>query len=223
MELGEVPLPRTFGDAAPQAPKTCAVVLAAGRSRRMGAANKLLLEVDGMPIIRRSVSAALESSCEAVFVVTGHEAERVASTVSDLNVEIVGCEDYASGLSASLSAGIAALPEDCDAAVVCLGDMPRVTSAHIDRLIAAFDPLEGRAVCVPTFQGKRGNPILWGRRFFSELADIRGDVGARHLIGEHAELVCKVAMKEPGVLVDVDSPAALKSLTGVSARHGVED
>jgi molybdenum cofactor cytidylyltransferase len=225
-EMPDRPLPRTFGDAAlvaaPRAPKVCAVVLAAGQSRRMGAANKLLLEVDGLPLIRRSVSAALESACDAVFVVTGHQAERVASTLSDLKVEIVGCEDYASGLSASLSAGIAALPEDCDAAVVCLGDMPQVTPAHIDRLIASFDAVEGRAVCVPTYQGKRGNPVLWDRRFFSELADIRGDVGARHLIGEHAEAVCEVSMTEPGVLMDVDSPAALKALAGVSTRHGAE-
>ena len=226
-EMPDRPLPRAFGDAAPdaaaRAPKVCAVVLAAGQSRRMGAANKLLLEVDGVPLIRRSVSAALASACDAVFVVTGHQAERVASALSDLKLEIVGCEDYASGLSASLRAGIAALPEDCDAAVVCLGDMPEVTSAHIDRLIAAFEPVEGRAVCVPTYQGKRGNPVLWDRRFFSELADIRGDVGARHLIGEHPELVCEVSMTEPGVLVDVDSPAALKALAGVSAHHGAED
>jgi molybdenum cofactor cytidylyltransferase len=225
-ETPERPLPRAFSDTAPdapKAPKVCAMVLAAGQSRRMGATNKLLLEVGGTPLIRRSVGAALESACEAVFVVTGHEAERVASALSNLDVAIVGCEDYASGLSASLSAGVAALPEDCDAVVVCLGDMPRVTSAHIDRLIAAFDPLEGRAVCVPTYQGKRGNPVLWDRRFFSELADIRGDVGARHLIGEHAELVCEVAMTEPGVLVDVDSPVAFKALTGGSTRHGAED
>ena len=84
-----------------------------------------------------------------------------------------------------------------------------VIASGLDTLIAAFDPVEGRSICVPTFNGKRGNPVLWGRRYFSEMASVAGDVGARHLIGEHAEAVCEVAMADDGVLVDLDTPAAL--------------
>ena len=90
--------------------------------------------------------------------------------------------------------------------VVCLGDMPRVTCAHIDRLIAAYEPRQDRAVCVPTFRGKRGNPVLWDRRFFFELMELKGDVGARHLIGEHERLLCEVTMDDESVLTDVDTP-----------------
>ena len=94
--------------------------------------------------------------------------------------------------------------------------MPRVSAAVIDRLIAAFNPVEGRAICVPTWQGERGNPVLFARRFFPEMQDIAGDTGARHLIGEYPELVCEVAMDEVdeggGVLLDVDTPDALAAL-----------
>ncbi|MCH7795218.1 MAG: NTP transferase domain-containing protein, partial [Proteobacteria bacterium] len=89
-------------------------------------------------------------------------------------------------------------------------------AAAIDRLIAAFNPLEGRAVCVPTWGGKRGNPVLFARRFLAEMQEIEGDVGARHLIGEYPEVVCEVAMDETGagegVLVDIDTPEALAAL-----------
>ena len=90
--------------------------------------------------------------------------------------------------------------------------MPRVKASHVDRLIAAFNPLEGRAICVPTFTGKRGNPVLWGARFFDEMRAVAGDVGARHLIGAHGELVAEVPIDDDGVLVDVDTPEALTAI-----------
>jgi molybdenum cofactor cytidylyltransferase len=220
-ETPDRPLPRGAGDAVATGRKgrVVALVLAAGRSRRMGGSNKLLQEVDGVPLVRRMVDAAAASACDGVMVVTGHEAARVEGVLPRAGVETARCRDYASGLSASLRAGIAALPEECDAVVVCLGDMPKISSVHIDRLIAAYDPLQGRAVCVPTFRGKRGNPVLWDRRFFAELMDLKGDVGARHLIGEYAHLVWEVAMDDEGVLIDVDTRQSFQDLNGDSIRN----
>ena len=119
---------------------------------------------------------------------------------------------YADGLSTSLRAGLAALPADIDGVLVCLGDMPRVTPETLNRLIAAYNPVEGRAICVPTVEGKRGNPVLWDRRFFAEMQDLAGDVGARHLIGAHADQVCEVPMEGNGALLDIDTPEALRAL-----------
>src|SRR5207237_8057354 len=116
------------------------------------------------------------------------------------------------GLSTAVKAGRQAWPPDIDGAIVCLGDMPLVAGRDLDRLIAAFNPLEGRAIMVPIRHGKRGNPVLWARRFFAEMAELAGDVGAKHLIGEHAELVCEVAMPDDSVLLDIDTPEALASL-----------
>lgn len=129
--------------------------------------------------------------------------------------------DFAAGLSTSLSRGLAALPEDTDGALVCLADMPQVTAAAIDRLIAAFDPLEGRAICLPTWGGRRGNPVLLARRYFAEVQAISGDVGARALIGEYPEAVAEVAMDDlaqgSGVLDDVDTPEDLTALSAGGA------
>jgi len=217
-EIASRPLPRGQAEAAPAevpaAPRVAALVLAAGQSRRMGAINKLLADIDGVPMVAHAVDAALASQAASVVVVTGHEQARVAAALGDRNVTVVHNPDYAAGLSTSLRAGLAAVPADCQAVAICLGDMPRIAARHLDRLIAAYDPLEGRAICVPTWRGKRGNPVLFDRRFFAEMTDVEGDTGARHLIGEHGEVVAEVAMDDDAVLLDVDEPEALRALAG---------
>ena len=117
--------------------------------------------------------------------------------------------NFSQGLSTSLQAGVSALSGKFDGIIVLLGDMPRVSANHIDRLIAAFDPLEGRAICVPTYQGKRGNPVIFGEQFFSEMTQVGGDSGAKHLIGEHEEELVEVPMEDDGIILDVDTPDAL--------------
>jgi molybdenum cofactor cytidylyltransferase len=107
---------------------------------------------------------------------------------------------------------LAALPEAVDGALVCLGDMPRVAADELRRLRQAFNPVEGRAIVVPTRNGKRGNPVLWARRFFAEMREVSGDVGARHLIGAYPEAVAEVEMEGDGVLTDIDTPQALARL-----------
>ena len=195
-----------------RAPNVSALVLAAGRSTRMGPVNKLLAPLGGRPMVRAVADELVGSSVRPVVIVTGHEAERVDEALAGAGVRLVHNPEYRQGLSGSIRAGIEALPESSEAAVICLGDMPLVTSAHVDRLVAAFDPAEGREICVPVFEGKRGNPVLFARRFFDEIAAVRGDVGARHLIGEYEEYVCEVVMDDRAVLVDVDSPQALREI-----------
>ena len=192
------------------APRVAAIVLAAGQSRRMGKTNKLLADVDGTPMIVRSVDAVLASDAGPVIVVTGHEPDRIAAALADRDVTLIHNAAYGDGLSTSLKAGLVAIPVDADAALVCLGDMPAITAAHIDTLIAAYAPPEGRSIIVPTWNGKRGNPVLWGRSFISEINQISGDVGARHLIGLNEECVAEIAMDDDAVLIDVDTPDALR-------------
>ena len=216
-EIANRPLPRAqaVAEAAARvarAPRIATLVLAAGRSTRMGTANKLLADVGGRPMVRRVVDAARASQADPVVVVTGFEHDRVEAALASSEATLVHNPDYAAGLSTSLKRGVAALPEAVDGVVICLGDMPRVSAAVIDRLIAAFDPLEGRAICLSTWQGKRGNPVLIARRFFAEVQTIAGDVGAKALIGEYPEAVCEVAMTDDGVLCDVDTPEALAAI-----------
>jgi molybdenum cofactor cytidylyltransferase len=197
---------------APRRPVVTAVVLAAGRSSRMGDQNKLVVDVFGTPMIARVVDALLGSSVERVVVVTGHERERVEAALAGRGLTFVHNPDYATGMSTSLRAGVRALGPEVDAALVCLGDMPWIAPAHVDALIDAFQPVEGREICVPVYQGKRGNPVLFAARFFDEMSQLEGDVGARALIDAHAEVVFQVPVDQSGVLVDVDTVAALERL-----------
>ncbi len=220
-EIPSRPMPR--GDSPTTTtprPRIAAIVLAAGQSRRAGAINKLLVEIDGAPMVARVLETVRAAHVDPVIVVLGHEPDRVRGALAGHDVTLVENPDYAKGLSTSLARGIAALPREVDGVVVCLGDMPDVKTSHIERLIEAFGPDEGRDICVPTFKGKRGNPVLWARRYFDEIAGVAGDVGARHLIGEYADSVSEVAMSDSGVLLDLDTPEALAARA--RAREGGE-
>jgi molybdenum cofactor cytidylyltransferase len=216
-EIPSRPLPRAEATAAtehkpeakPQGPRIGALLLAAGQSRRMGGPNKLLAEVDGVPMVARVARRLLASRARPIIAVLGNQADAVGAALGKLPVERARNPDFAAGLSTSLKRGIAALPPDLDGVIVCLGDMPLISGRHLDRLVAAFNPLEGRAIIVPTRRGKRGNPVLWSKQFFPEMTGLAGDVGAKHLISEHAELVAEVEMDDDAVLVDIDTPEAL--------------
>ncbi len=217
-EIPSRPQPRTGEATKPAtAPNIAAIVLAAGQSRRMGRRNKLLAEIDGVPMVARVVDAALASQARPVVVVTGHEPERIQATLDGRDIVAVHNPDFDQGLSTSLRVGLEAVAAEIDAVVVLLGDMPRVTARHIDRLVAAFDPLEGRAICVPTHDGKRGNPVLFSTEFLAEMQGVAGDVGARHLIGQHEDLVAEVAMEDDAIFLDIDTPAALTAIRGDAA------
>ncbi|HEV2650648.1 MAG TPA: molybdopterin-binding/glycosyltransferase family 2 protein [Rhizomicrobium sp.] len=192
----------------PRSPRVAALVLAAGLSSRMGS-NKLLATVDGKPLVRHAVEAAMSSASAPVIVVTGNASATVRAAIAPLMPAFVENPDYSKGLSTSLKSGLRSVPEDADAAMIVLGDMPAVSAGLLDKLIAAFDPAEDRAICVATRHGKRGNPVLFARRFFPEILGIEGDVGARHLIAQYPELVCEVEAGDDGPLTDIDTPEAL--------------
>jgi molybdenum cofactor cytidylyltransferase len=192
-------------------PRIAGLVMAAGRSSRMGA-NKLLLDDGGHPIIASVVDHGLAAGLAEIVVVCGHQENEIRAALQGKNVRIVPCPDFAEGMSASLRCGLRALSPDADAAIVLLGDMPRISAALLRRMSAAYNPTEGRTIIVPSFEGKRGNPVLWDRRFFTEMMALAGDVGARHLIGEHAEQVTEVEAGDSGILIDVDTPEAYREL-----------
>jgi molybdenum cofactor cytidylyltransferase len=208
MEIVTRPQPRSE-PALEKGRQVAAVVLAAGRSTRMGAVNKMLAEIGGKPLVRIAAEQALASRAKPVIVVTGHERERVEAALDGLPLRFAHNPDYAGGLGTSLARGIGAVPEEADGAIVCLGDMPQVDSALIDKLLAAFDPERGTLVVVPSIDGRRGNPVVWSRRFFGDLMAITGDIGARHLIGQYAEAVVEVPLAGDAALTDIDTPESL--------------
>jgi molybdenum cofactor cytidylyltransferase len=215
-EISLRPTPRSEPSVRAGEGRIAAIVLAAGRASRMGS-NKLVAELDGEPIVRRTVRAVLGSQARPVVVVTGHEADAVAGALAGLDVRLVHNPDFADGMSTSLRVGIVAVGT-MDAALICLGDMPRLRPEHFDAVIGAFRAGDPAEIVVPTFDRKRGNPVLWPRHYFAEIAALSGDVGARALIDRHADRVRLVTIADSAILVDVDTPAALAELR----RGGVD-
>jgi molybdenum cofactor cytidylyltransferase len=208
-EIPSRPQPRAGGAAAPERPVVAALLLAAGASRRMGGRDKLMEDVGGEPALRRAARALTESAVDEVIAVIreGDAARRGA--LADMPITIIENPEAGEGMASSIRAGLAALRRDADAAVVALADMPEVGPAHIDRLLAAFDPAEGRAICRATDDdGRPGHPVLFGRRFFESLARLTGDDGARDVLRANDEFVVDVPTPGRGARLDLDTPEA---------------
>ena len=183
----------------------------------MGKPNKLRQDLGGRALVRHAVESALASAAQDVVVVTGHQQKEVKAAMHGLDVRFAHNDQYEQGLSTSLHAGIMALDSAVDAVLVCLGDMPGITSDLINRMINAYAPEKGRLIVVPTHLGKRGNPVLFSMRFRDELLDASGDTGARHLLGVHEHVIFEIDADE-SVAMDIDTNAALEE-----AKRRLED
>jgi molybdenum cofactor cytidylyltransferase len=189
-----------------------AVVLAAGQSSRFRAqggsdVTKLVAELDGKPIVRRVVEAALLAKARPVVVVTGYARESVQAALADVDVELAFNPKFASGLASSLSVGLSAVPLDVTGAVVLLGDMPWIEPKLIDALIEAFLARKDALAAVPLHEGRRGNPVLLGRGLFEAAMRLTGDEGARRLIGAlGADELVEVRASDTSAIFDIDTP-----------------
>ncbi len=185
-------------------PKIGLILLAAGLSRRSGKTNKLLAPIDGKPMVLAAVDAAMASDCGPVVVVTGHEAERVKEALAGRDVVFVHNEDYAEGMASSIRCGVRALADQVEGILIGLGDMPHIQSETCAALINAFDPDQGRDICVPVCDGRPGNPVLFGRRLFSSLEHLKGDTGGKAVIRDNPACLIKVPVDDPGIHIDHD-------------------
>jgi molybdenum cofactor cytidylyltransferase len=160
-------------------------------------------------MVARALARIHGSKADPIVVVTGHEAEQVRNALAGAEATFTHNPDFAQGMATSIAAGIKALPDGLDGALICLGDMPGIEAAEIDRLIDAFDPSGGAAICIPVAGGRRGNPVLFAARFFDELQALTGDSGAKPVIAAHADVVAEVAMAGSGTLIDLDTQEAI--------------
>ena len=215
MEIESRPRPRDL-DAPKRRPKLAGLLLAAGRSSRMGGSHKLRALFEGVALLTRSVHVLNEALSAAPLVVLGHDAAGMAKLIPD-NVPTVLNPDFADGLSTSLRIGISALGEDCDGVLIHLADMPAVTAEHLKRLAQAFVKSGGAAVVRATNGGKRGNPVILPRSLFGQVTRLTGDMGARSIIESYAGRVIDVELGE-AASVDVDTPDAMKAAGGVAAK-----
>ena len=196
-------------------PRIAAALLAAGSSRRFGAANKLLARVDGEALVRRVARRVIEAKPACVLVVTGHEAEAINAALAGLDLQFIHNPRHLDGLGGSLAVGIAGLSGSFDGALVCLGDMPDTEPALIARMFAAFAVSDARSIIVPVAaDGRQGNPVLWPADLFPELAGLSGDEGAKRLIRAHQGRVVKIDAGEARTFQDIDTPEELAKYCG---------
>jgi molybdenum cofactor cytidylyltransferase len=180
------------------------VILAGGTSSRLGRP-KQLLPLGDRPVLAHIVANALASALDGVIVVLGHEAAAIQAQIALGTARVVVNDRYREGQSTSLRAGLAALPSDASAALFILGDQPLIGPAVLDALIAAYHQ-NAAPIVMPTYHGRRGNPVLLRRELFPALAQITGDQGARGVIAEHSQEVLAIPIATPPPTDDLDTP-----------------
>ena len=181
----------------------CAIVLAAGRSQRMGT-QKLLLPLGGQPVIRRIVDELLRSAVKQVFVVVGRDAEAIRAALPGRAVSFVQNPDGDGDMLSSVRCGLRALPETCEAVLIALGDQPGITHELIAELIRA-DREGGSGIVVPAHRGKRGHPLLVSARFFGEILEGCDGTGLRGFLNAHPDDILKVSVPTASALADMDT------------------
>ena len=198
--------------------RVAALVLAAGQGARFGAQPKLLALLDGKPLVRHAAEAALAALARPVVVVLGCRADAVRAALDGLDVTAIRNPGWREGLSTSLKVGFAALPPGMDGVLVLLGDMPRVRAGILDRLIAAWSAAGRLSAVVPTFRGRRGNPVLLSGALAPEIARLTGDAGAGALLRSRSDVLW-LALDDAAVVQDVDTVASLRALQATSAAE----
>lgn len=211
-EIASRPLPRKMTERRETANKSVgAIVLAAGQSRRMGEQNKLLVNIDGMPMVRRCVVALQAGGINDVLVVTGHQSAEVEEALSGLEVRFIHNADFADGQAGSVACGIAAMDEAHSAALVALGDMPDISAELVAGLVADHIALPNSLsrISFPVYDGQRGNPVIWGYAFFDDLRALTGDSGGRQILGSNAAAINSFSWHDDSIHRDIDTRDAL--------------
>jgi molybdenum cofactor cytidylyltransferase len=187
-----------------------AVILAAGRSSRMGSL-KQLLPFGGTTILENVLKNLRQSQVDEIVLVLGFSADAIRREVPLDGVRVVVNEAYGDGMGTSLRRGIAEVSPEAGAALVVLADQPFVQAATIDRLIRVYRE-QNPQIVIPVYQGFRGNPVLLDRSVFPELLGLAGDIGCRAIFGSHTENIVKAPVDDIGVLLDIDTPGDFEKL-----------
>jgi molybdenum cofactor cytidylyltransferase len=184
---------------------TSALVLSAGESRRYGGAPKALLPVGGISGVRRISELALAAGLDPVVVVVGPHAGPIAHEVRGLDVALVDSPDWREGRTASVQAGLSALPSERDVLLWPV-DHPFVAGSTVDALLAARDTDLLAVWFIPTFEERGGHPVLWRSNVRSDILDLRPDAPLRSLLPEFGPQVRRLPVDDPGVVANVDTP-----------------
>ncbi|MEL6824306.1 MAG: nucleotidyltransferase family protein [Calditrichota bacterium] len=184
-----------------------AILLAAGASRRMGPANKLMLSYEGKPMLLHTLDALIESKIERIIVVKGHQPEAVEATIKDRTVRSVCNPDWERGMTGSIQAGVGIADLGSSGYMICQADMPDILTSTYNKLYDRFFKLDsGQQILLPAFKKKRGNPVLFGRSYRQEILRHTEPEGCRALVKKNSSRVSIVEVDDPGILRDIDTP-----------------
>lgn len=189
---------------------TAAIVLAAGLSRRMGPVNKLLVQINGTPMIRATVSACAEVCDAPVTVVTGHQAPDIEQALAGLNLRFIHNPDFASGQSSSVAAGLMAAPE-AKTTMIVLGDQPLLDAHALERLLEAHLASDQTRITIPVNGANRGNPLVIPLALKASLLADKANPGCRRFTRDNPDRVNPVALQNPAYFTDLDTLDDLKS------------
>jgi len=182
-----------------------ATILAAGGSTRMDSENKLLLDLGDKMIIEHACDVVAEAGFEPIIVVTGHDSENIRETLRGRNVAFVHNEAWKSGMAGSISTGVARLPEDVDGNLIVLGDMPFITPSTLDILREEFIRISGEKIIYPSHDGQQANPVLFPKKYFSEIISAKGERGCKSVLKKHPEEAVAVPIESDDVILDCDT------------------
>ncbi|AKI01817.1 putative MobA-like protein [Hoeflea sp. IMCC20628] len=197
---------------------TAAIVLAAGLSRRMGGVNKLLIEINGSPMIRATVSACVAVCDAPVAVVTGYQVSDIEQALDGLDVSFIHNPDFADGQQGSVAAGLNAAPE-AKTTLVVLGDQPLLDGAALERLLEAHRASDQARITIPMNDGAvRGNPLVIPLALKQSLMADKANPGCRKFTRDHPEMVNLVPFRDPAYFTDLDTLDDLKSFRIEQAR-----
>ena len=209
MEIASRPLPRALSKSVnKREKKIMGVILAAGNSTRMGKDNKLLRNVGDASLVRNTAVEMLNSDVDSCSIVLGYQSDKVAEVIKDLNISLILNPLWQEGQASSLKAALNTLDDTYSDLLIMLGDLPGVKSRHINTIIEEHLLTNNRRskITIPSFNGKKGNPVIWGRSFFPDLSNLEGDVGGRALFNHHPAAINLLDMDDPAVVTDTDTP-----------------
>ena len=190
--------------------KICAIVLAAGESRRFGAENKLLVELDGVTVLERVVRCIAHSGVNRTIVVTGAEHYKVVSLLSEYTVECFHNADWQHGMGCSLAYGVSLINRrEYDGVMVCLGDLPFLEINTTRHVLNRFMENEANKIVVPVCNGRQGHPLIFPVAYREELSLLKGDEGARGILRANETVIEQVHTGNDGIFRDIDRPSDL--------------
>lgn len=181
-----------------------AILLAAGKGSRMGKL-KQLMPLGDSTILEQTLDNLLGSKVTEVIVVLGYKAEEITKRLSGRPVKLVVNPLYRKGMGTSVAAGLKFIDSQARAVMLTLGDQPYVDSLTINGLIDAFNSNK-KGIAIPTYQGQRGHPLIFARKYQAPLSHLSGDIGGREIIRENPEDILEVPVDCEGIVIDIDTP-----------------